>query len=307
MIDSRLKHAVAVGKLGSFSLAADAVGVTQSAVTKNVAGLEQQLGYPLFHRTTRGALLTEAGRDFVDRAARLLSEAAELLGEEERSADPYGGTLRIGIFPASVEWMLSDALIALLQRRPGIRFDIVTGTSERGVQLLTRGDIDVAFGMHAAFGQLKQFRCHPVGVLDAVPFARRGHPILEDRAMAVASLAKYDFVVPSYSEPYSATVHRLYEEHGMSARNRLHVVDYFPLILRIVLTTDTLGFVARDIAASERFQRDFVTLDDLQLFTGPSLSCAVRAGWPTRPGMRAFIAQVRKAFQDRSRLVSRGC
>ncbi|MFN6935087.1 MAG: LysR family transcriptional regulator, partial [Tsuneonella sp.] len=68
MLDSRLKHAVAVGQLRSFSRAADAVGVTQSAVTKSVAELERHLGYSLFHRTSRGAMPTEEGREFIDRA-----------------------------------------------------------------------------------------------------------------------------------------------------------------------------------------------------------------------------------------------
>jgi DNA-binding transcriptional LysR family regulator len=81
MLDSRLKHAVAVGRLCSFSRAADDVGVTQSAVVKSVADLERQLGYPLFHRTSRGARLTGEGRGAIDRASRLLSDAAELVGD----------------------------------------------------------------------------------------------------------------------------------------------------------------------------------------------------------------------------------
>ncbi|MCF8504443.1 MAG: LysR family transcriptional regulator, partial [Caulobacter sp.] len=177
-MDARLKHAVAVGRLGSFSRAAEAAGVTQSAVTKNVADLEQQLGFALFNRTSRGAVVTEAGRDFIDRAARLLADGAELMGDGGRKADPFRGVLRIGVFPGSIEWMLMEPLTALLQRYPDLRFDIVSGTSERGVQLLTRGDIDVAFGMHAAFGAWAQFKCDRIGDLEAALFVRRDHPIL---------------------------------------------------------------------------------------------------------------------------------
>ena len=86
MLDSRLKYAVAVARIGSFTGAANAVGVTQSAVTKSVADLEQQLGIALFNRTSRGILVTPEGRDFIDRAARLLADADDLFRERNRGA-----------------------------------------------------------------------------------------------------------------------------------------------------------------------------------------------------------------------------
>lgn len=304
MLDPRLKHAVAVGNLGSFSRAAEFVGVTQSAVTKSVADLERQLGHPLFFRTSRGALPTEEGRDFLDRASRLLCDFAELIGDEGRTADPFKGTLRLGIFPPSIEWMLTGALTALLRRHSAIRYDVVSGTSERGIQLLTRGDIDVAFGMHAAFSAWSEFRCELVGTLDAVPFVRRDHPLCAMDEITQEGLTRYDFVVPSFSEPYSMTAHQMYERSGRSSRGRIHVVDFFPLIQQIVLNSHAIGFVAKDVAAAEGFRKNFVAFDRIDLFTAPSLCCAVRARWPTSPAVRALIGEIRRAIPSRGQSVS---
>ena len=80
---------MAVARVGSFSGASKAVGVTQSAITKSVADLEQQLGFAIFNRTSRGVAMTPEGRDFIDRAARLLADAADLFGERDRGADPF--------------------------------------------------------------------------------------------------------------------------------------------------------------------------------------------------------------------------
>src|ERR1700679_2316233 len=121
MLDPRLAHVVAVARCGSFTAAAQAIGVTQSAVTKGVADLERQLGYSVFHRTARGALLTEKGSEFVERAARLLDDARELLEGPSNNSDPYAGTLRIGVCPASLEWRLINPLANLLARYPSIR------------------------------------------------------------------------------------------------------------------------------------------------------------------------------------------
>ena len=144
MLDSRLKYAVAVARLGSFSGAAKDVGVTQSAVTKSVADLEQQLGFAIFSRTSRGVATTPEGRDFIDRAARLLADAADLFGERNRGADPFAGQLRIGLFPGSIDWLINDPAIGLLKRHTAVRIDTVSGNSERAVQLLSRGDRDPA-------------------------------------------------------------------------------------------------------------------------------------------------------------------
>ena len=158
MLDSRLKYAVAVARLGSFSGAAKDVGVTQSAVTKSVADLEQQLGFAIFSRTSRGVATTPEGRDFIDRAARLLADAADLFGERNRGADPFAGQLRIGLFPGSIDWLINDPAIGLLKRHTAVRIDTVSGNSERAVQLLSRGDIDVAFGLEAALAGWPQFK-----------------------------------------------------------------------------------------------------------------------------------------------------
>lgn len=305
MVDSRLKHAVAVGKLGSFSRAADAVGVTQSAVTKSVADLERQLGYPLFHRTSRGVLLTEDGRDFIDRASRLLADAADLLGDADRKADPYRGSLRLGIFPASIEWMTMAPLVELLRRHPGIHLDVVTGTSERGVQLLQRGDIDVAFGMQAAFGDWSQFKCDQIGYLESIPFVRHGHPILEMAPITVDKITQFDFVMPSSSEPYTSAVQQIYEASGQSQNHRLHVVDFFPLVQRIVASTDAIGFVALEIISGRTFQERFVALSNTKLVEAPPLCCAVRARWPSKPAVRAFIGQMRRLIGSGGPIVER--
>ena len=95
-MDARLKQAVAVGRLGSFSKAAEAVNVTQSAVTKSVADLERRIGFPIFLRTYRGVVPTSEGRAFLERASRLLADTDELLSGSYRT-DPFSGNVRIGI------------------------------------------------------------------------------------------------------------------------------------------------------------------------------------------------------------------
>ena len=74
MLDRRLQNVVAVARAGSFTNAAEVLGSTHCGQTKTIAELERELGYSLFHGVARGALLTEQGREFVERASRLLED-----------------------------------------------------------------------------------------------------------------------------------------------------------------------------------------------------------------------------------------
>lgn len=78
-MDGRLRHAIAVARQGTFSRAAKEIGLTQSALTRSVAHLERQVGYALFLRTSKGVFPTADGRDFLERATRIVADIGDLL------------------------------------------------------------------------------------------------------------------------------------------------------------------------------------------------------------------------------------
>lgn len=303
MLDPRLNHLVAVARCGSFTAAAQSIGVTQSAVTKSVADLERRLGFTVFHRTARGALLTEKGSDFVERAARLLDDARELLdGSSTGNTDPYAGTLRIGVCPASLEWRLITPLANLLLRHPSIRFEVSGASFERMIQLLRNGAVDVAVGLDAAFAGWSDLNREPMPELETTLFVRKGHPALGSTPATLADLAQYDFVSPSDSRPFGSTIRDIYESQGIEWRTRLHVIDYFPIVRRIVATSNAIGVVSLTHAGSSSFRRDFEVLENLVLFEPARMCCAYRARWEAKPAVRAFISAARAdaaAQQDR--------
>jgi len=298
MLDHRLNHLVAVARCGSFTAAALKVGVSQSAVTKGVADLERQLGYLVFHRTARGALMTEKGRDFVERATRLLEDARELLDGSGVGGDAFAGVLRIGVCPASLEWRLIETLARLQAHHPSIRFEISGSSFERMVQQLRNGGVDVAVGFDAAFREWPHVQREPMGELRTILFVRHGHPILDGGEVTLARLSAYDFVSPSDSRPYGDAIRHIYESEGVEWRKRLHVIDYFPIVSRIVASSDAIGVVARSHVASPSFQRQFTTLEHPDLFAPAPLCCAIRTRWDPPLAVRAFISAVREEQKE---------
>jgi DNA-binding transcriptional LysR family regulator len=298
MLDPRLNHVVAVARAGSFSGAANAVGVTQSAITKSIADLERQIGFSIFYRTSRGALLTEQGRDFVERTAKVLDDARELLrGTGKR--DPYAEVLRIGVCPASMEWRLAEPLVMLLSRHSAIRLEISASSFERVVQQLRNSSIDVAVGFEAAFKEWSDLRREPLGPLKNVLFVRKKHPILAKATARTADLASFDFVSPTDSRPYGAIIREFYESQGVEWQTRIHVIDHFSIVKRIVANSDAIGVVSLPHATSAQFRDRFETLDNLNIFSGhpaARLCCAVRSRSESKPVVRAFIKAMKESF-----------
>jgi DNA-binding transcriptional LysR family regulator len=296
MLDSRLNYLVAVARHGSFTAAAQAAGVTQSAITRSIADLEKEIGYSIFYRTSRGVILTEQGGDFVTRVGRLLEDARDLMKGGSVNNDPYSGVLRIGVCPASLEWWLIEPLVELLSKHHGVRYDISSSSFETIVQHLRSGALDVAVGFDAAFSEWSDLRRESMGSLKSTLFVRKGHPLLEKKEVVRQDLADYDFVAPSESRPYGEIIRHLYESQGVDWNGRVHRADFFPTARRIVERSDAMGIVALSHAASEQFLSRFVPISSIDLFPVAPLCCAVRMRWQPKPATRAFISMVKRRF-----------
>lgn len=298
-----MNHVVAVARTGSFTAAAAIVGLTQSAITRSIADLERQIGYSLFIRTSRGAILTEQGRDFAERAQKLIEDTKELLESPDSNNDAYSGILRIGICPASMQFALIEPIANLLAKHPSIRVEISGSSVDRTVQKLRTGALDVAVGFEAAFQDwpdLRRQRAFTVG--PGLLFVRRGHPILSTPTPTLKTLCKFDFVSPSESRPYGSVIRAVYEDNGIDWRRHIHIVDFFPLVKKIVASTDAIGVMVSGYAdQSASFRNKFVVLDKLSPFGTPSrMCCAIRARWDAKPPARAFMAIMHATAQAKA-------
>src|SRR3954470_17907335 len=102
----QLQYLVAVGEELSFRRAALRCHVSQPSLSAQLAQAEEALGVRVFERSRKRVLVTEAGRDLLERAKRLLLDADELWREAQRAADPLSGTLRLGIIPTVSPYLL---------------------------------------------------------------------------------------------------------------------------------------------------------------------------------------------------------
>ena len=131
---------VRVADAGSFSAAARQNGIKQSAVSQQIAALEEALGVVLLHRTTRKMALTEQGQHYLQQVRQLLSAMEELEQQLLPGSQPLQGRLHIQL-PSGIGQRLMPHLIAFQRAHPALRLNIAL--EDRLSDLIAEG-VDVA-------------------------------------------------------------------------------------------------------------------------------------------------------------------
>jgi len=138
----QFKTLVAIADFGSFAAAADAVGLTQSAISLQIKTLEDELGFELFDRRHRPPVLNEKGNLLVDHARTIVTTCDQIsrLG----SGGDLKGTLTFGAVPTALAGIVPEALVAMRAQHPNLHICVKSGLSVELAGLVRSGDIDVA-------------------------------------------------------------------------------------------------------------------------------------------------------------------
>jgi DNA-binding transcriptional LysR family regulator len=162
-----------VVEMGSFSKAADHLGLSATAASRHVADLEAHLQTRLLNRTTRRISLTETGRSFYERCVQLLADLDEAEQEASRAAVVPRGTLRLTSAVNFGVRHLAPAIAEFLAAHREVRFDV--SLSDRIVDLVEEGfDLGIRIGgagsehiVARKFGETRLVPCASPGYLAA--------------------------------------------------------------------------------------------------------------------------------------------
>ncbi|MGK9170592.1 LysR family transcriptional regulator [Inquilinus limosus] len=132
---------VRVAELGSLSAAARDLGLTQPAVSQQVAALERRLGVRLLNRSTRRLALTEAGERYYAQARRILEAVAEAEDSLAETPGELTGSLRVHAPAGLGQAHLASILIGFQQRHPALAVELIA--DDRYADLIGEG-VDVA-------------------------------------------------------------------------------------------------------------------------------------------------------------------
>ncbi|HWT17857.1 MAG TPA: LysR family transcriptional regulator, partial [Variovorax sp.] len=205
----------AVARLGSVSLAADEMHLTQPAVSIQIGTLEESAGTPLLQRTGRGIRLTEAGELLAGYAGRILDLWREAGDEMAMLQGVFSGTLRVGAI-TTAEYLLPPILVNFAKEHPKVKVKLQVGNRDEIVRMLAGQEIDIAI-MGRPPAELKTdssaFAKHPMAFL-----AAPSHPLMSAARPSIALLSDTRMLVRERGSGTRTTVERFFKDHGLPLR-----------------------------------------------------------------------------------------
>ena len=190
----QLEMFVAVAENSSFTVAGHHLHVAQSAISRKVKMLEEELGENLFKRVNRKVYLTPAGDVMLRYARRIFHELRNASLEISELAQMNRGTIRIGAGMTATMYLLPPILEKFRQKYPGIDLQVLTGSSEHLVNQIRTHQLDIGvitLPVHHTDLQVLPFATEEMVVVTSA----RHEPLKRRRVITAAEMCSYPMIL----------------------------------------------------------------------------------------------------------------
>lgn len=217
IFDFRLKVFYTVAQKLSFTRAAEALFVSQPAVTKHIKELEEQVGTALFTRKGSNISLTPAGQILLKHTRQIFETYARLENELSQLNDEVSGNIRIGASTTLSQYVLPRILALFKAGYPSINFSFTSGNSEVIEQLVMTGKIDIA--IVEGNSHHSEILYEPFVKDEIVLVTKAGSALAQKKEIKPSQLSAIPLVL---REPGSGTldvVYKALKKNGISLKN----------------------------------------------------------------------------------------
>ena len=214
--ENRLQAAVLLGEMHHMPSVAQAMGTSQSAVSQAIGRLEDMLGQPLFQRTARGMIPSDAGLRAIERFELVLAELRHIPDDVAALAGVVQGIVTIGALPLARTQLLPQAIAALLVKHPQLQVRSLESTYGELIAALLSGRVDFIVGaLRDTPGDA--FSSHVLVEDKAAVIARAGHPLARRKTLTLDALMRYPWVLSRAGTPLRDSIDRFFERQGIAA------------------------------------------------------------------------------------------
>lgn len=248
----QIRYALSVAKERSFTKAAKRLNITQSAVSEQVKLLEEETGFPLFKRTSRGIDLTERGRTFLYEAERVASDVLSLSDTARRLRGAVLDTFKIAIGSGLAQIFMPRLFRNLETLLPGARLEILTAPTRSIFNDLHEERIDAGLAIESDPDRVPAGLVFDrLAMIDMALIAHPEHPLARaPQPVDVGQLVAEPIVMSELTVGYGPVVLSLFTDLGIRP-NILAVADNIDTIKAIVSSGKGIAIVPRPCAENE--------------------------------------------------------
>lgn len=297
----KLRHLhalLAIAQHGGVSRAASALAITQPAVSKTLAELEDIVGQRLLERTRKGIELSTAGRILVRYAGssvRTLREGLDSIAQDRSAEAPI---IIIGALPNVAATILPPALQRFIAEIPQARVRVRTGSNSYLVGLLRQGDLDVVIGLLTDPVDMHGLTFEYLFSEPIVFAVRPDHPLLKQPRLTLSMLMDYRLVLPDVGTRLRAAADQFLIAVGLG--QTLHSIETIDVSFgrSFVLQTDAVWFAPAGVVETDIQHGALVCLPlDTESSAGP-VGLSLRADSTPSDALQCLLTEVRKAAAE---------
>ncbi len=270
-----LRVLTALERVGRVGRVAELFHVTQPAISKQLAEIEDLLGMPVVERQGRTVVLTAAGHVLARHGRHVLHSMDAARRELEDLREGLAGSLRVGAVATVMPTVVAAAVARLRQRAPGVALSLKEATTDELFPLLREGALDLVvsrtrIGRHADGLQERLLGRDPM-----VLACSAQHPLAARKTLRWTELAALPWILPPEGSAIDLALQSLFVRHGMRPEGPGVVANSVAVMPRLLMDSDLVGLLPRAYA-QEFIDRRLLAVLPLEV---PRAAQEVRALW----------------------------
>ena len=289
MTTKQIDYCIELARVLNFSRAAENLFVSQPTFSYQIRLLEEEIGFPLFERSGRGAALTPAGAQFVSFLTGMREDLKRAVEQGQNFSARYQDSISVSLMVRQALYFLPEAMKLFALSHPQIQITPIF-RYENGVDPFLRGEVDLLFALKEETRQMPGVRVHPLFESRVYLIARREDPLAAGNLVTEEDLYGRTLMVGGGSPPaLKAVQHRLMNSGRVQYFNS---PDHDTTLVNVA--------AGRGICLAPGFLNDhsgqfaWIPFDCPERFS--CVLCSHRED--KRPGLAAFLELLTQLYRD---------
>lgn len=287
-----------IARLGSVGAAANAMSLTQPALSRTIRRLEQQLGVTLFIRHATGMELTTYGRSLLPHAEMLANGLRRAVDEIDQLKGASKGVVRIGILPSLVPHYLPAVLSNVLRKLPGIQLQITEAPNHQLTFALLRGEIDFAIaGVSPDFVE-DNIRVSILFEDEMCIVTRDKHPVLAKKKITPADLCPYSWALQEKGGVVWQDFRTIFNRLSLEPPTVVVTANSIQTLKAIIMCGDLVTILPRVSIQSEEKLGTLRAIPLREAIWRRQIAIFRRSGGPVLSATNLVITEFRKVLKN---------
>jgi len=295
LTSAQLRALIAIGRHGSFTVAAKSLDLAQPTVHRTAKALEHSCGFPIFRKTANGIDLTDAGRALYQRAKLARAELQQAREELSQIDGLVRKRFVLGSLPLARAQIVPLAITDMLDKQKELQVRVIEGRYSELLRGLREGDIDCLIGALRAPAPAEDVTEERLFDDDLAIICAPAHPLATKANCQIDHTLAYPWIAPPVSTPAGQYLFQTLDIENKAQTPVRVVASSFGLLKELLGSGDFLTVISRTQVIKELEAGSLVALDIALTGQRRAIGLTLRKNWLPTASQGEFLQALRKA------------